>query len=280
MSQTELQYEELMKQARKYALELSLLPDVEAPNLKIPSKIQLTDFLNTISPTADFFNRNCMVVGSLRPSLEERGFSGGEVTIGYVRFNNDNEFFTTKEALANELAAPGDAGISLHVWITYPGGIIFDPTILATFEADRGTPLQYVSTHKIIIFDRVSIPSIPVEMEYIPLLTGSDYLYKTNSQVSPNQEFNSYGSQHADDVYNNTLIKGAVYCLTDGIEFYKEKYPENYNAVIIGIMAQFKEYEDLGLLTRDARNEKGEIYYTATPTALKHSAIRESQTAE
>jgi hypothetical protein len=268
MTQTALQYDALMVKAREFEIELSLEPDLEAPNLKIPTKRELEEFLCSMSPSADYFAHKCMIVGSFRPALEKLGFSAGEVTIGYMRYNNEDEFYTTKELLAQEMAAPGVGGFDVHVWITYPDGMIFDPTLIPSFEKDAGTRLMNVSIRSMIIFDRVGISSKPIEMEYIPLLTGSDYLYKTQSLVKPNPKYNSFGVQAADDAFNNGLMKGYTLSLTDAIKHYAEHEAENRNAIIVGLVDRFMEFEYRGLITKELDGESGDTYYKATDAAL------------
>ncbi len=269
MKQSVEQYSELMNQARAFSLELGLAPDNRSSNLKTPSREDLVSYLNKHTRGPDFLAHNCMLTGSFPPLFEELGFQGGEVTIGYMRYCNNDEFFTTREKLAEELASPGILTVQCHVWLSFPDGSIFDPTLLASFEKDKGTNLVHEPINKYVIYDVAGIPSIKNDMEYMPLVVGADYLYRTKILVKPNPEYNDFGKMAADNAYTEALLKGHTLSLTQAIEHYRENEPDHADAIIIGLLNRFDEYEFMGHITKEVVGNPGETYFTATEAALK-----------
>jgi len=271
MTQSIELYSDLMDKARAFAVELSLKPDVASQNQRLPSRKDLVTFLERNIPGPGHLAYNCLYVGSIPPQLDKLGFNGGEVTIGYMKFNNEDEYFTTKELLAKELSVPKDKAIDLHVWLTFPGGKIFDPTLLASFEKDTGKVLDGQPIDQYTIYDHVGIKSINVEMEYIPLLVGSDYLYKIKAIVVPNPEFNLVGAKAADQAFGEAILKGFTLCLTDIIVQFREVHPENWDAVVVGLVDRFDQFIASGHMVKTINGKPREIYYSATDAGLAYS---------
>jgi hypothetical protein len=228
-----------------------------APELNLsgslPDRNTIINLCQIAFPTTSHMAHNCPHTVSLQGLLAGRGFNPGQITIGYLSYDNELEYECSIDSLSKEIDSDSHNPINMHVWITFPDGCILDPTLLASFENDAGR-LHLRNISDLVIHGRCDMPDIPIEFEYFPLLIGTDFLKRTGSIIDIDQKQIYIGSKLAIDKYIPEIVAGKPLSWDRFMCDLKEKHPENYRSISLGVLNQLRAYIDNGLIKKDLIN--------------------------
>lgn len=115
-------------------------------------------------------------------------------TIGSVFVNNEPYIETSLEYLSSEYRNPSSGVLNLHCWLTLEDGRIIDPTILVKL-AFREEFLNGHFAEGLVYFEK---PDLIEEIEFKPILVGSDYIVKVGAM-------NPFGVRHQNQSLSTAL---------------------------------------------------------------------------
>lgn len=146
---------------------------------KIPSLFKLTDIVKKLTVITRELADGCPWNYHVWQELKKVGLPTGIITIGYMKYHGDYEFFHTEEDLMAELKEPGKNEIKIHVWLSFDNGFIFDPTFPAI--SGNGKDLAPYRYEQLMIHGAVKTlyDQQPGDPEYFPVICGGDFLIKT-----------------------------------------------------------------------------------------------------
>jgi hypothetical protein len=98
------------------------------------------------------------------------------LVIGDMKIDGEKEYNTTYEYLERELKGLENGNTMYHVWIVTENFLLIDPT-LRLKESERSDFIAKKSKAGLFICD---LENFPKGIEYIPMLVGKDFIYKTN----------------------------------------------------------------------------------------------------
>ncbi len=250
MAQTAAHYDKLMRRAEETTSKLGLCQDEDVLNARNPTRSEMVQLVQADISNLGELYKNCLFVNRVWQALNQTSLNTGKVTIGYAKYNGENEFYHTKKYLKDELTNPGDGGLKVHVWLTFPGGIIFDPAFMVMVHQENGVDLNGISVNQTMIYDQVGIPSIDESMEYFPTLVGSDFLHKVGAIKVDNNGAFTHGLENAERCYKEALTAGYPAKLANMIEHYKVKHPDEWPHIVKGFTTGMKKYIDAGLVMK------------------------------
>jgi hypothetical protein len=96
--------------------------------------------------------------------------------IGDMKIHGELECKTTYEYLENECNGIEQGQIKYHVWVITQNFLLIDPTIRLK-ESEREDFLAKKTNSGLFICD---LENIPENLEYIPMLVGTDFILKSN----------------------------------------------------------------------------------------------------
>jgi hypothetical protein len=102
------------------------------------------------------------------------------IVIGDMKIHGEKEYNTTHEYLERELKGLENGTIHYHVWVVTENFLLIDPTFRLK-EGERSDFIAKKSKAGLFICD---LENFTKDIEYIPMLVGKDFIYKTNS-VAP-----------------------------------------------------------------------------------------------
>lgn len=202
---------------------------------------------------------NCPHSAIVNDLLQRFGFNTGQITIGYISYNNDYEFQCDLPKLLEEVDTLSDNTLPAHVWITFPDGTICDPTVFATFEKDAGR-LESRPIETLPLIYSSSFEGFPCEMEYFPLLVGRDYLVRANALIEAETKTVLIGKEVAKNLYHTHLLKNETASFNDMKAYYKTNEPDKYRELVIGFRMQMNDYVKKGLV-KAQKDNNDTLYY-------------------
>lgn len=250
MTQTIAHYEKLMRRAEETASKFGLSPDKDVLNSRNPSRNEMIQLVESDISNLGELYKNCLFVNRVWQALKLTSLNTGKVTIGYAKYNGENEFYHTKKYLKDELAHPGKGGIKVHVWLTFPDGVIFDPSFMVMVHKENGVDLNTITVGQTMIYDQVGIPALEQSMEYFPTLVGSDFLLKAGAIKECSTGAFNHGIESADRCYIEALQAGHPAKLAPMIEHYKAAHPDEWPHIVKGFTFGMKKYIDQGLVVQ------------------------------
>ena len=138
-----------------------------------------SEFLSVVQP--GYWGNACQTLSTnIFAFLNANGIRA-EIVVGNVLIQHIDEFRTTLDTLKAELSsdAPRTNSQSLHVWISLGGDTIVDAAMPPRLAANYGAPERFNDT---IFIARASQLASGLRIKYHPLLVGSEFIARTNSQ--------------------------------------------------------------------------------------------------
>lgn len=138
-----------------------------------------SEFLSSVQP--GYWGNACQTLSTnIFAYLNANGIHA-EIVIGNVFIRHINEFGTTLDTLKAELSAdaPRTDSQSLHVWVSLGGDTIVDAAMPPRLVANYRAPERFNDT---IFIARASQLASVLRLKYHPLLVGSEFIARTNSQ--------------------------------------------------------------------------------------------------
>lgn len=253
-------YEKLLLRAEETANRLGLNQDENIVDSRNPTKDEIVQLINSDITNIGELYKNCLYVNRVWQALKQHKLNTGVITIGYLKYAGDNEFYHTKKYLKDELASPESGGLKVHVWLTFPDGVIFDPTFMVMVHKENGVDLNKLNLAQVMVYDQVGIPSSRISMEYVPTLTGSDFLFRVGAIGEDKGRAQQHGIDMAEQCFEQALKAGRVVKLFDFIQHYKSEHPDEYPHIVKGFTLRMKKYLSAGLVIQYER--KGSTEHT------------------
>lgn len=198
-------------------------------------------------PTPVHMALNCPDSFKVNDILRAFGFNTGYITIGYIKRNDEVMFPCTVDGLKAELGSTSDSLLKMHVWITFPDGIIVDPTLFASLEKKSGR-LSESRVDELPLISACGHVKGGHGIEYFPVLVGKQYLYKSGVIHDHSVETFAAGRSFALNFYEECMINNIDGSLIEVTKYCKRGDPEGYRGRVAGFEFEMKALADRGLV--------------------------------
>ena len=262
-----LNYTSRFKTAIDQTKDLGLEVDTTITSGKKATRNDMIKACLTAFPSTEHMAYNCPHIAVVNDVLKHNGFIPGQITIGYLSYDNELEYECSVDALKKEINSDNENAIPMHAWITFPDGTILDPTLMASFEKDAGR-LKGIKVEQIPLISQWDFPDFPIEIEYFPLLVGKDYLLKSNAIIELTSDSYKIGMLIADDFYQKHLKCHEIGSFNDMRTFYKKNDPEKYRDIVTGFRHKINHYISNGLV-HEKKVKDAILYFSIDHPDLK-----------